>query len=204
MQVFTVRAHVVEDGFRVTSPHFPRLSHVAQSLDHCAATKLIAEQVGATVDRAWLQIEVHAKGLALVSTVHPQHLLSLHTITRFGTSRGVAHGSIDDLVAAVLLHEYQYAEAHDRGAPNVRFRLSFPTGWKVDLPTTGTYPLDDILAHDESGKACVEDSSHATVLSWLQQRIPPSPESHALPVPQWNSLQCMITAAGYKPSTRYR
>lgn len=204
MQVFTVRAHAVGDGFMITSPNFPELSYLAASLDHCTAKSLIAEQCGIDADRAWLQIEVHTGRVDVVSSVHPQHLVSLHTFIPSEAAKSLENESMDPLLSAVLHHENRYAKDHGRDAPEVRFTLSFPAGRKIQRPRTGTFPLTAILVGDVSHLIDETEAGHSTVLARMQQHASSKTENPVLEVAELSTVQCVMIAPEQVPSTRFR
>ena len=204
MQVFTVQARGVEGGFIVTCPDFPEFSYTAPSLDHIYDMReLIAKLSGVAADRDWLQIEVHTGRIDLVSSIHPLHQLSLHTFAFSRTSGGPMGSTLDELVSIVLHHENQYVKDLGRDTPGVRFTASYQDGRKIQLPCTGTYPLADILAGDQT-RAGEGEEERSGVLAWLQQRMPLSPEVNPLQASTLRSLQCLIVALDLVPSTRYR
>lgn len=204
MQVFTVRAHAVQGGFMITSPNFPELSYLAAALDHCTAKMLIAEQCGVDVDRAWLQIEVHTGRVDVVSSVHPQHLVSLHTFIPSKAAKSLEDELMDPLLLAALHHENQYAKDHGRDSPNVRLTLSFSAGRKIQRPRTGTYPLTVILAGDVSPLINETEADHSTILARMQQHASSDPEDHLFEISELSSVQCVMIAPDQVPSTRFR
>lgn len=188
----------------ITSPNYPELSYLAASLDHCTAKSLIAEQCGAAADRAWLQIEVHTGRVVVVSSVHPQHLVSLHTFIPSKAAKSLEDQSMDPLLATVLHHEDRYAKDHGRDVPEVRFTLSFSPGRKIQRLRTGTYPLTAMLAGDVSHLINETEADHSKVLARMQQHVSSELGNSALEVSELRSVQCVVIASDQVPSTRFR